>query len=68
MNRSASKVMLAVVSVGVLGMAPRLAGAQAHPAAYQLDALIQAPFGHAGRAHGHERGAGLRLQSQEVKR
>ena len=47
MNRSASRVMVGVAGLAVLGMTATLAGAQAagaHPAAFTLNDVMQAPF------------------------
>ena len=44
MNRSVSRVMVAVAGIAVLGMTATLAGPQTHPAAYPLNDVMQAPF------------------------
>ncbi len=47
MNRSASRVMVGVAGLAVLGMTATLAGAQAagaHPAAFTLNDVMHAPF------------------------
>ncbi|MGO9641929.1 MAG: hypothetical protein ACLP1Y_11570 [Candidatus Acidiferrales bacterium] len=51
MNRSVCRVMVGVADLAVLGMTATLAGAQtmtqaagAHPAAFTLNDVMQAPF------------------------
>ena len=44
MNRSVSRVMVAIAGMAVLGMTATLAGAQTHPATYTLNDVMQAPF------------------------
>ena len=44
MNRSPSRVMVAVAGIALLGTTATVAGAQTHPATYALNDVMQAPF------------------------